>query len=80
MLQHRLSFFFYAASQAYSNKNIIVPEKKKKSIFQDIKSTNLFSIIFQGIQEADRKSDGFYIRDGLIIIPKRSTIADGIII
>lgn len=61
-------------------KTELCQKRKNKSIFQDIKSTNLFSIIFQGIQEADRKSDGFYIRDGLIIIPKRSTIADGIII
>ncbi|XP_078170221.1 glucose-1-phosphate adenylyltransferase large subunit 1, chloroplastic/amyloplastic-like [Carex rostrata] len=48
---------------------------KNARIGRNVKITNS-----EGIQEANRKSDGFYIRDGLIIIPKRSTIVDGIII
>ncbi|GAA0185296.1 hypothetical protein Leryth_022178 [Lithospermum erythrorhizon] len=34
----------------------------------------------EGIQEADRSSEGFYIRSGITIIQKNSTIADGTVI
>ncbi|XAR57226.1 Glucose-1-phosphate adenylyltransferase [Bertholletia excelsa] len=34
----------------------------------------------EGVQEADRSSDGFYIRSGITIIQKNSTIRDGIVI
>ncbi|KMZ68822.1 Glucose-1-phosphate adenylyltransferase [Zostera marina] len=34
----------------------------------------------QGIEEADRRSQGFYIRSGITVIPKNSTIADNLVI
>ncbi|XP_054786493.1 glucose-1-phosphate adenylyltransferase large subunit 3, chloroplastic/amyloplastic-like [Prosopis cineraria] len=34
----------------------------------------------EGIQEADRSSEGFYIRSGVTIILKNSVIADGVVI
>lgn len=34
----------------------------------------------EGIQEADRSSEGFYIRSGITIILKNSTIKDGLVI
>ncbi|KAL6970385.1 Clathrin assembly protein complex 2 beta large chain [Sarracenia purpurea var. burkii] len=34
----------------------------------------------EGIQEADRSSEGFYIRSGITIILKNSTITDGLVI
>lgn len=34
----------------------------------------------EGIQEADRSSEGFYIRSGITIILKNSTIKDGVVI
>lgn len=32
----------------------------------------------QGVQEADRSSEGFYIRSGVTVILKNSTIEDGL--
>lgn len=37
-------------------------------------------LLLQNIQEADRSSEGFYIRSGIIIILKNSTIKDGFVI
>ncbi|KAH7859161.1 hypothetical protein Vadar_032344 [Vaccinium darrowii] len=34
----------------------------------------------EGIQEADRSSEGFYIRSGITVILKNSTIVDGLVI
>ncbi|MTV28516.1 hypothetical protein FTX61_24495 [Nitriliruptoraceae bacterium ZYF776] len=34
----------------------------------------------EGIQEADRSSEGFYIRSGITILLKNSTIKDGLVI
>ncbi|KAJ0230266.1 Glucose-1-phosphate adenylyltransferase large subunit 1 [Hirschfeldia incana] len=34
----------------------------------------------EGVQEADRSSDGFYIRSGITVILKNSVIADGVVI
>lgn len=34
----------------------------------------------EGIQEADRSSEGFYIRSGISVILKNSTIPDGFVI
>jgi glucose-1-phosphate adenylyltransferase len=34
----------------------------------------------QGIQEADRSSEGFYIRSGITVILKNSVIEDGFVI
>ncbi|XP_055818090.1 glucose-1-phosphate adenylyltransferase large subunit 3, chloroplastic/amyloplastic isoform X1 [Solanum dulcamara] len=34
----------------------------------------------EGVQEADRSSEGFYIRAGITVISKNSTIPDGIVI
>lgn len=34
----------------------------------------------EGIQEADRASEGFYIRSGITVVLKNSTIADGLVI
>ncbi|KAK1387768.1 Cysteine-rich receptor-like protein kinase 10 [Heracleum sosnowskyi] len=34
----------------------------------------------KGIQEVDRASEGFYIRSGIIVVLKNSTIADGLVI
>jgi glucose-1-phosphate adenylyltransferase len=34
----------------------------------------------EGIQEADRSSDGFYIRSGITVILKNSVIKDGVVI
>lgn len=37
-------------------------------------------MVLQGVQEADRSSDGFYIRSGITVILKNSVIADGVVI
>lgn len=34
----------------------------------------------QGVQEADRSSEGFYIRSGITIILRNSVIRDGFVI
>ncbi|RHN38391.1 putative glucose-1-phosphate adenylyltransferase [Medicago truncatula] len=34
----------------------------------------------QGVQEADRSSEGFYIRSGITVVLKNSTIEDGLVI
>ncbi|BAS86251.1 Os03g0735000, partial [Oryza sativa Japonica Group] len=34
----------------------------------------------EGVQEADRTSEGFYIRSGITIVLKNSIIADGLVI
>ncbi|KAK1387769.1 Glucose-1-phosphate adenylyltransferase [Heracleum sosnowskyi] len=34
----------------------------------------------EGVQEADRASEGFYIRSGITVVLKNSTIADGLVI
>lgn len=34
----------------------------------------------QGIQEADRTSEGFYIRSGVTVVLKNSVIKDGFVI
>lgn len=34
----------------------------------------------QGVQEADRPDDGFYIRSGITIIMEKATIGDGTVI
>lgn len=34
----------------------------------------------QGVEEADRAKEGFYIRSGITIIPKNATIKDGTVI
>ncbi|NP_001312715.1 glucose-1-phosphate adenylyltransferase large subunit 3, chloroplastic/amyloplastic-like [Nicotiana tabacum] len=34
----------------------------------------------EGVQEADRSSEGFYIRSGITVILKNSTISDGLVI
>lgn len=36
--------------------------------------------ICQGVEEADRPNEGFYIRSGITIILKNATIQDGLII
>ncbi len=40
----------------------------------------LLGLKFQGVQEADRTSEGFYIRSGITIVLKNSIIADGLVI
>lgn len=39
-----------------------------------------FSINFQGVQEADRPEQGFYIRSGITIVMEKATIEDGTVI
>lgn len=34
----------------------------------------------QGVQEADRPTEGFYIRSGIVVIVKNATIKDGTVI
>lgn len=34
----------------------------------------------QGVQEADRPEEGFYIRSGITIIPEKVTFKDGTVI
>lgn len=41
---------------------------------------NVIIVNSEGIQEADRSSEGFYIRSGIIIISKNSTVKDGFVI
>ncbi|KAJ3700004.1 hypothetical protein LUZ61_003709 [Rhynchospora tenuis] len=41
---------------------------------------NVTILNLEGVQEADRSSEGFYIRDGIPVIPKNSTIEDGMVI
>ncbi|KAJ4764657.1 Glucose-1-phosphate adenylyltransferase [Rhynchospora pubera] len=41
---------------------------------------NVMIINSEGVQEADRSSEGFYIRDSIPVIPKNSTIGDGMVI
>lgn len=40
----------------------------------------LNALISQGVQEADRPNEGFYIRSGITVILKNATINDGTII
>ena len=35
---------------------------------------------FQNVEEGDRSEDGFYIRSGITVIPKNSTIKDGTVV
>jgi hypothetical protein len=51
--------------------------------FSNVVAINYFLFTyfnFQGVQEADRSSEGFYIRSGITIILKNSTIGDGLVI
>lgn len=41
---------------------------------------NHIGTILQGVQEADRSSEGFYIRSGITIILKNAVIKDGLVI
>jgi len=34
----------------------------------------------QGVEEADRPEEGFYIRSGIVVIVKNATIKDGTVI
>ena len=34
----------------------------------------------QGVQEADRPAEGFYIRSGIVVVVKNATIEDGTVI
>ena len=36
--------------------------------------------VLQGVEEADRTSEGFYIRTGVTVVLKNSIIADGLVI
>lgn len=40
----------------------------------------LSSLVLQGVHEADREEEGFYIRSGITIIAEKATIEDGTII
>lgn len=42
--------------------------------------TFFVELLLQGVQEAERPNEGFYIRSGLIVILKNATISDGTII
>lgn len=64
-------------------KNVVIANSEVKVIFYVIKNglirhTNV--MVLQGVQEADRSSDGFYIRSGITVILKNSVIADGVVI
>lgn len=37
-------------------------------------------MLFQGVEEADRSAEGFYIRSGITVIMKNATIKDGTVI
>lgn len=39
---------------------------------------SILCLDLQGVQEADRSSEGFYIRSGITVILKNSTIIDGL--
>jgi len=41
---------------------------------------HIFALAHQGVQEADRPSEGFYIRSGITAVLKNATIKDGTII
>lgn len=37
-------------------------------------------MLLQGVEEADRSAEGFYIRSGITVIMKNATIKDGTVI
>jgi glucose-1-phosphate adenylyltransferase len=41
---------------------------------------NLHTPELQGVQEAERPSEGFYIRSGVTVVLKNSIIEDGLVI
>lgn len=41
---------------------------------------DLVSVSSQGVQEADKPEEGFYIRSGIVVIVKSATIKDGTVI
>lgn len=41
---------------------------------------NFFNVLLQNVEEADRPSEGFYIRSGITVVLKNSIIKDGTII
>jgi hypothetical protein len=43
-------------------------------------SIYLNALVLQGVQEADREEEGFYIRSGITIISEKATIEDGTVI
>jgi len=42
--------------------------------------TDINPLISQGVEEADRAKEGFYIRSGITITLKNATIKDGTVI
>lgn len=38
------------------------------------------ALMLQGVEEADRSAEGFYIRSGITVIMKNATIKDGTVI
>lgn len=44
------------------------------------KELRLTDLIPQGVQEAERPEEGFYIRSGITVIQKNATIRDGMVI
>lgn len=51
------------------------------AVYQEL-TVIIFSYLddMQGVQEADRTSEGFYIRSGVTVILKNTTIKDGTVI
>jgi hypothetical protein len=43
-------------------------------------SIYLNALVLQGVQEADREEEGFYIRSGITIISEKATIEDRTVI
>jgi len=43
-------------------------------------SNDLTIFTFQGVEEADKTKEGFYIRSGITVILKNATIQDGTVI
>lgn len=57
-----------------------VVQKTLKHLLSMDSSADLNILISQGVQEADKPGEGFYIRSGITIILKNATIEDGTII
>lgn len=54
--------------------------KLKKTLNYFLLKTLLDALTCQGVEEADRAEEGFYIRSGITVVLKNATIKDGTVV
>lgn len=52
----------------------------KYEIVTEVNTSLTDAWILQGVEEADRPAEGFYIRSGITVIMKNATIKDGTVV